>query len=169
MQENSNFLNNSSPKCATTCIMTKWRRFSSCAGRCESPVHLTCALPPASRLTAFFPLQTRAAERWEAAHGGQRDVPRAETQDVTGRANNSHASHDYRLLRHQKHKRLRLQEITTSVGRRDARTSPRIRNRLEPKLDKQGNSSLLLLSFFFLSPRQKLNKYCDLTMLSKSP
>lgn len=66
-------------------------------------------------LTILFPLQTRAAERREAEHGGQRNVPRVETQDITGWTNNSHASHDYRLLRHQKHKRLRLQEITSSV------------------------------------------------------
>lgn len=88
------------------------------------PSSLNACATIGSCLTALFPPQTRAAERREAAHGGQRDVPRAETQDITGGTNNSHASHDYWLLRHQEHQRVRLQEITSSVAAAAMLASP---------------------------------------------
>lgn len=124
-----------------------------------------------SCLTALFPPQTRAAERREAAHGGQRHIPRTETQDITGGTNNSHASHDYRLLRHQEHQRVRLQEITPSVVVAAMLASPPgSATILSQSLTKQGNSSLLLFFIiFFNCLHGKLNNYCDLTMLKTSP
>lgn len=80
----------------------RWMRLYFTSSLCQKEGDLTeltqCVF---AAFLCYF--QIRPAERREAAHGGQRDVPRVQAEDIAGWTDDSHASHDHRLLCHQKH------------------------------------------------------------------